>query len=44
MVLQHTIPAFRHPTGSDNMPDLQLMKANKNLSFLDTVPTYTVID
>lgn len=44
VVLQHIVPAFKHPMGSDKMPDLWLMKANKNLSFLDIVPSYTIMD
>lgn len=29
VVLQHTVPAFRHPMGSDKMPDLRLMKPTR---------------
>lgn len=42
VVLQHTVPVFKHPMGSDNMPELWITKANKNLSFLDTVPSYKI--
>lgn len=43
-VLQHIIPAFKHPMDSNKGPELWLMKANRNLSILDTVPSYIITD
>lgn len=43
-LLQHTVPAFKHPMDSNKGPELRLMKANRNLSVLDTGPNYIIMD